>query len=54
MGYMHIDNLYKNDAIFLFKRCYAQEGGLEFYREVKRAVSQATVKMFKKTVQKAA
>ena len=25
MAYMHIDNLYKNDDILLFKRCYALE-----------------------------
>jgi len=25
MGYMHIDNLYKNKDIFLFKECYATE-----------------------------
>lgn len=25
MGYLHIDNLYKNQAILLFKKCYALE-----------------------------
>jgi hypothetical protein len=25
MGYLHIDNLYKNKEIFLFKECYALE-----------------------------
>jgi len=25
MGYMHIENLYKNQDIFMFKRCYAME-----------------------------
>ena len=25
MGYLHIDNLYKNQAILLFKECYAME-----------------------------
>ena len=36
MSYMHIDNLYKNQDILLFKECYALEkihgtsAGLEF------------------------
>ena len=25
MGYLHIDNLYKNQTIMLFKECYAME-----------------------------
>jgi RNA ligase len=25
MGYMHIDNLYKNQSVLMFKRCYALE-----------------------------